>query len=60
LVSEEKKRRIKLSAVFGAITGTALAVVLYLVTTPNPMYFILIPIAAGMAVGQAYMMPEPE
>jgi len=60
LMSEEKKRRVKLSALFGAITGAALAVALYLMAGANPLYFVLIPVAAAMGAGQAYVAPESE
>jgi 4-hydroxybenzoate polyprenyltransferase len=58
MMSEGKKRRIKLSALFGGISGAALAAILYFMAGNNLFYFILVPIAAGMGAAQAYMTPE--
>ena len=58
MMSEEKKRRIKLSALFGAISGAVVAAVLYFVVAPSVWYFAIVPIAAIMGAGQAYVSPE--
>ena len=59
-MSEAKKRKVRLAAVFGAMTGIVLAVVLYFVVNSSLAYFALIPIAAAMGAGQAYMAPDSE
>jgi len=58
MMSEGKKRRVRMSALLGAVSGAALAVVLYFAAGANLLYFVLVPIAAALAAGQAYMMPE--
>ena len=58
MMSEGKKRKVKVSAVFGAVTGAVLALALYFVVSANLVYFALIPIAAGMAAAQAYVAPD--
>ena len=60
MLSEEKKRRIKLTALLGGIVGVALAVGLYFMAAPTLFYFILVPIAAVMGAAQAYVAPESE
>jgi len=57
-MSEEKKRKVRMAAVFGAVGGAVLAVALYLVAAPNLLYFAFVPIAAAMAAGQVYISPE--
>jgi CDP-diglyceride synthetase len=58
MMSEQRKRKTKLGLIFGAITGVILATVLYLVSEPNPIYFVFVPIAAAIGAGQMYMMSE--
>ena len=55
MLSEEKKRRIKLGAFFGAVSGAALFAVLYFLSGPNLIYALFIPAAAAMGAGQMYM-----
>jgi len=58
-MSESKKRKVKLGALFGAVSGAALFGIMYFVTEWNsPFYLILIPIAAALGAGQMYLSPE--
>ncbi|MCL2142637.1 MAG: hypothetical protein FWH44_00015 [Methanomassiliicoccaceae archaeon] len=58
MMSEGKKRRVKLSALLGAVSGAIFAAILYFVMQPTLWYFLLVPVAAAMAAGQAYLTPE--
>ncbi|MDR0791646.1 MAG: hypothetical protein LBE47_03795 [Methanomassiliicoccaceae archaeon] len=60
VLSEQKKRRVKLGAILGAASGVLLAVALYLASDPNPVYLVFIPIAAALGAGQMYMIPESQ
>ena len=55
MMSEEKKRRVRLGALFGAISGAALFAVLYFLSGPNLTFALFIPAAAAMGAGQMYM-----
>ncbi|MDR0198789.1 MAG: hypothetical protein LBI08_03500 [Methanomassiliicoccaceae archaeon] len=57
-MSKEKKAKVKLAVLFGAVIGAALAVILYFVSSPSAVYFALIPIGAAMAGAQAYVTRE--
>jgi len=59
VISEAKKRRTILGAVFGAISGAILSVGLYFFTG-SFMYVFLIPVASALGAGQMYMMADPE
>jgi len=59
VISEAKKRRTILGAVFGAISGAILSVGLYFLTGSS-IYVFLIPVAAALGAGQMYMMADPE
>jgi Na+/melibiose symporter-like transporter len=58
MMSDAKRRKIKITALIGGIVGAALAVGLYFMSQPTLFFFIFVPIAAGMGAAQAYMMPE--
>jgi hypothetical protein len=58
VVSEAKKRRTVLGAVFGAISGAALFAILYFASDANLFYAFLIPVGAAMGAGQMYMSRE--
>ena len=59
MISEARKRRTILGAVFGAISGAIVAVGLYFFTNTF-VYMFLIPVAAVLGAGQMYMMADPE
>ncbi|MCL2786454.1 MAG: hypothetical protein FWD81_04455 [Methanomassiliicoccaceae archaeon] len=58
MMSETKKRRVKLGAIFGAVSGAALFGVLYFVSAPNLFYAAFIPVAAVLGAAQMYMTAE--
>ncbi|MCL2712671.1 MAG: hypothetical protein FWD37_05320 [Methanomassiliicoccaceae archaeon] len=58
MMSPAKKRRTLYGAILGAISGTALFAVLYMVWDPNLFYAAFIPIASALGAGQMYMMRE--
>ena len=58
MLSERKKRRVKMGAVLGAVSGTAVAAVLYFVASPALFYFILAPVAALVGAAQMYMTQD--
>ena len=57
MVSEAKKRKTMLGALFGAISGAILAGGLYYFNQ-SLAYLFLIPVAAALGAGQIYMMTE--
>ena len=58
MVSEAKKRKVMLGALFGAISGAIFFVALYLMVDPNPTFAIIIPVAAGVGAAQMYLTRE--
>ena len=58
MLSETKKRKVKMWTLMGAISGAILAAILYIFAGQMPMYLIFIPATAAMAGGQAYLSPE--
>jgi len=53
--SRERKRNMFHGALFGAISGAAVAAVLYFITVPNLSYIIFVPIGAIMGAAQLYL-----
>jgi len=53
--SDERKRNMRLGALFGAISGAAVAAVLYFVAAPNLTFIILVPLGAIMGAAQMHL-----
>ncbi|MDY0293877.1 MAG: hypothetical protein RBQ77_04860 [Candidatus Methanomethylophilaceae archaeon] len=58
-VSPERSRRMKYSAVIGAVAGFAVFTVFYY-TSPNWAYLFFFPFGAAMGLAYAYVTPGSE
>ena len=55
MVSEAKKRKVMLVAVFGAISGAVLFAVLYMLADVGLTFAAVIPVASAVGAAQMYM-----
>jgi hypothetical protein len=61
MMSEQKKRRVKLGALFGGISGAALFGIVYFVMNWNSLFYaVIIPIAAVLGAAQMYLSPSED
>jgi len=58
MMSDEKRKKVRLGALLGAVSGAILFGVLSLVIGFNPFFVLFIPVGAAMAAGQVYMAAE--
>jgi len=55
VIPEHKKKSVRHGAVLGAVSGAAVAAVLYFIAVPSLTYMIFIPIGAIMGAAQMYV-----